>query len=183
MIPPRRACWSSSLGSRSSRRSLSASSSAGASDWRSCSLIVLLSAYVSGGVTPPRRASASSSLGSRSSRRSLSASSSAGASGWCSCSLTRASFQLQTMSRPLFFHNSEPELLPDEVVVDPLPLHQLLVRALLDEPASLEDDDQVGVADRREPVGDHERRAALEDLVHVGLHGPLRPRVERARRL
>src|SRR5262245_16525971 len=40
--------------------------------------------------------------------------------------------------------------------------HELLVRSLLDDLAVLEHDDQVGAADRREPVGDHERRPPRE---------------------
>ena len=46
---------------------------------------------------------------------------------------------------------------------------QLVVRALLDDPAVLEHDDQVGVADRREPVRDDERRAAREQLAQRAL--------------
>ena len=41
--------------------------------------------------------------------------------------------------------------------------HQLLVCPLLDDLPVVEDDDQVGVADRREAVRDHERRAAGEE--------------------
>src|SRR5438874_10242377 len=44
--------------------------------------------------------------------------------------------------------------------VQPLALHQLVVGALFHDPAVLEDDDQVGVADRRESVGDDEGRPA-----------------------
>ena len=54
---------------------------------------------------------------------------------------------------------------------------------MLREAALLEDDDHVGVADRAQPVRDHERGPALEDLVDVRLHGPLRFGVEGARRL
>ena len=75
------------------------------------------------------------------------------------------------------------QLLREQVVVEPAPLHQLVVRALLDEAAALEDDDQVGVADRAQPVRDHERRAALEQLVEVLLDRALGLGVERARRL
>ena len=46
--------------------------------------------------------------------------------------------------------------------VEPARREQLVVRALLDDLAVLEDDDQVGVADRREPVGDDERGPAVQ---------------------
>ena len=39
-------------------------------------------------------------------------------------------------------------------------LEQLLVGTPLDDPAVVDDDDLVGVADGREPVGDRDRRAA-----------------------
>ena len=51
--------------------------------------------------------------------------------------------------------------------------HQLVVRPLLDDAAVLEDDDQVGVADRREPVRDHEGRAAREQRRSALLDPPL----------
>ena len=40
--------------------------------------------------------------------------------------------------------------------------HELGVGAVGDDPAAFEEHDTVGEADRREPVGDHERRAAGE---------------------
>jgi hypothetical protein len=43
------------------------------------------------------------------------------------------------------------------------------VRALLDDAAVLEHDDQVGVADRREPVRDHERGPAGEQAAGAPL--------------
>ena len=57
------------------------------------------------------------------------------------------------------------------------------MRALLDEAAALEHEDAVGVADRAQPVRDHERGAADEQLVEALLDGALRLGVERARRL
>ncbi len=46
--------------------------------------------------------------------------------------------------------------------VEPSRLHELVVRALLDDLSVLEHDDQVGVADRRESVRDDERGAVGE---------------------
>ena len=60
-----------------------------------------------------------------------------------------------------------------QVVVEALAGHQLLMGALLHEPALLEDEDEVGVADGAEPVGDHEGRASLQQLVDVLLDGAL----------
>ena len=57
------------------------------------------------------------------------------------------------------------------------------MRALLDDDAVLEDDDQVGVADRREAVGDHERGAAVRGAAERVLDPPLGADVDRARRL
>ena len=61
--------------------------------------------------------------------------------------------------------------------------HQLVVRALLDDRAVLEHDDQVGVADRREAVGDDERRAAVQQPSQRALDAALGADVDRARRL
>src|SRR5439155_18850815 len=65
------------------------------------------------------------------------------------------------------------ELLTDQVVVEAATLHQLLVRAALEQAPLLQDDDHVGVADRAEPVGDHERCSLPQQLVEVLLHRPL----------
>src|SRR5216683_2625638 len=58
--------------------------------------------------------------------------------------------------------------------------HQLVVRAVLDEPAAVDGDDAVGVAHRREAMGDDEHGAVLRDLLHVGLDHPLAGIVEGA---
>ena len=50
--------------------------------------------------------------------------------------------------------------------------------ALLGDPAVLDHEDRVGLADRREPVGDHERGAALERGRERLLHGGLGLAVE-----
>src|SRR5690348_9794803 len=60
---------------------------------------------------------------------------------------------------------------------------QLVMRPALDDLAVLEHDDHVGVADRRESVGDDERRASLEERAQGGLDLPLGADVHRARRL
>jgi len=44
-------------------------------------------------------------------------------------------------------------------------LHELLVRSALDDVAGVEHEDLVGVADRRETVGDRDRRAAAREIV------------------
>src|SRR5262249_50840094 len=60
---------------------------------------------------------------------------------------------------------------------------ELLVRAAFDDAAVLEDEDLVGVDDRRKPVRDDERRAVACDLGELGLDDLLGARVERAGRL
>ena len=70
-----------------------------------------------------------------------------------------------------------------EARVEPAARDQLLVRALLDDLAVLEHDDQVGVADRREPVRDHERRAAGEQTPQRPLDLALGADVDGRRRL
>ena len=57
------------------------------------------------------------------------------------------------------------------------------MRALLDDLAVLEHDDQVGVADRREAVGDHEGGAAGEQRPQRALDLALGADVDRRRRL
>ena len=60
---------------------------------------------------------------------------------------------------------------------------QLRVRALLDDLAVLHHEDEIGVADRREPVRDHEARAALAQRRHRALDQHFGARVDRRRRL
>ena len=60
---------------------------------------------------------------------------------------------------------------------------QLVVRALLDDLAVLEHDDQVGVADRREAVRDDERGPAVQEAAERALDLALGADVDRARRL
>ena len=50
--------------------------------------------------------------------------------------------------------------------------------ALLDDAAVVEDDDQVGIADGGETVGDDEGGAALHEGVHASLHKPFRAGVD-----
>ena len=52
--------------------------------------------------------------------------------------------------------------------------------APLDDLALVQDDDLVGVADRRQPVGDRERRPPLGEALELGLHGVLGLGVKRA---
>src|SRR5690606_15414796 len=75
------------------------------------------------------------------------------------------------------------ELALVEPRVSPTHREQLGVRAALDDPAVLHDEDRVRVTDRREAVGDHERGAALAQRGHRMLDEHLGARVDRARRL
>src|SRR5579875_1817732 len=61
--------------------------------------------------------------------------------------------------------------------VCPLRLEQLAVAALLDDPAVLEHDDPGRPLDRREPMGDHDRRAAGQQPAQSLLDHPLGPHV------
>ena len=69
-----------------------------------------------------------------------------------------------------------------ELRVEPVLRQQRRVRALLAQPPLVEDRDQARASDRREPVGDHQAGAALEQQVERGLDQRLVARVERARR-
>src|SRR3954470_10759033 len=60
---------------------------------------------------------------------------------------------------------------------------QLIVTATLDDPALLDDDDQVGAQDRRQSVGNGDRRSSLHDALDRRLDEPLGNRVERGRGL
>src|SRR5215470_4150083 len=60
---------------------------------------------------------------------------------------------------------------------------QLLEPAALDDPSRLEHENPRGIADRGEPMRDHEGGAALHHLVERDLHEPLGRRVERTRGL
>ena len=57
------------------------------------------------------------------------------------------------------------------------------MRSLLDDLAVLEDDDQVGVADRRQAVRDDERGPAVQQAAERVLDLPFGADVDRARRL
>src|SRR5215207_4991125 len=57
------------------------------------------------------------------------------------------------------------------------------MRAFLDKPALVEDEDAVGGPDGGEPVGDDERRAAPHEAIERLLHGALALGVEGGRRL
>src|SRR4051794_21165976 len=67
-------------------------------------------------------------------------------------------------------HRSRVGLLPELGVVEPLVGavggQQFGVRALLDDAALFHDEDQVGVADRRQPVRDDEARAVRPQSGH-----------------
>ena len=63
------------------------------------------------------------------------------------------------------------------------PREQLVVRAVLDDPALVDHEDQVGVDDRRQPVRDHERRPADHQPLERVEDDGLGPRVDRRRRL
>ena len=58
----------------------------------------------------------------------------------------------------------QPHLGTEDVPVDERAYKQLLVRALLDDVATFDHDDGIGVPDGGEPVRDHDRRAAAQIL-------------------
>src|SRR5438105_11669739 len=70
-----------------------------------------------------------------------------------------------------------------QVRVEALAGEQLFVRSLLDDPAVLEHDDQIGVADRRQAVRDHESGPAVQQPAQGALDLLLGADVDRARRL
>ena len=72
---------------------------------------------------------------------------------------------------------------PSKLVVQAAGREQLLVRALLREPAAGEHEDAVGVDDRREPVADAHDRAARARVGEAAAQVGLGAGVERARRL
>src|ERR671922_272436 len=96
------------------------------------------------------------------------------ASGEIGCSMRssvlRSSAQASRITSPAGagpYHGAKAALgdlgpVPVERGVEPAAGQELRVRALLDHTALLEHDDQVGVANRREPVGDDEGRAVGE---------------------
>src|SRR4051794_34025768 len=61
--------------------------------------------------------------------------------------------------------------------------HELVMRAALDDPAVVDDEDLVGLPHGREPVSDHERGPAGERRLERALYGDLRLAVEMRRRL
>src|SRR4051812_5409656 len=77
----------------------------------------------------------------------------------------------------------EPELLPHQPRVEGPGADQLLVRAALDDPALLKDEDAVGVADGAQPVRDDEARPPHHQPAQGLLHEPFALTVERAGRL
>ena len=58
--------------------------------------------------------------------------------------------------------------------VEPTLCDELVVRALLDDTALIHDHDEIGIANRGEPVGDHERGAPLHQLRDAALDQRLR---------
>src|SRR5260370_38435333 len=60
---------------------------------------------------------------------------------------------------------------------------KIVMAAILDNAARVDDDDPVGAPHGREPVGDDEDGAALGDLLHVLLNHPLALIIKPARRL
>src|SRR4029079_17943508 len=70
-----------------------------------------------------------------------------------------------------------------QVVVEAALGEERLVRALFHDPAVVHDQDRIGVADGRQPMGDDEARPAQHQLVHGALDEDLGPRVDGARGL
>src|SRR5207248_2407731 len=95
----------------------------------------------------------------------------------------------------LYSDQASPQTLPSASSGDPgcpvsiqagiqaAPGKELVVRALFDDPAVLEDDDQVRVADRGQAVRDDERRPPGEELAERDLDPALGADVDRRRRL
>jgi hypothetical protein len=77
----------------------------------------------------------------------------------------------------------EPCLKAMEGGVAPAGADEVVVIAVLDEPAALDGDDAVGAAHRREAVRDDEDGAALRDPAHILLDDALTLVIERAGRL
>src|SRR5436189_228976 len=70
-----------------------------------------------------------------------------------------------------------------KLAVKPAASHELVVRSLLDDAAVVQNDDEVGVADRREPVRDHEGGTCLHHLLERIEDDPFCLRVDRRGRL
>jgi hypothetical protein len=64
-------------------------------------------------------------------------------------------------------------LQPVQLGVETLLLQQAGVRPALDDPAVVEDENDVGVLDRRQPMRDHEGRAPGEQVAQAFEHEPL----------
>ena len=62
--------------------------------------------------------------------------------------------------------------------IEPVQLHQLAVRAVLDEAAVIQDDDAVRILDGRQAVGDDEGRTPDHEPVQGVLHDALAFRIE-----
>ena len=83
----------------------------------------------------------------------------------------------------LGLHLAATELLLVDLRVQPAPREQLLVRSLFDDPPPVQDEDHIGRQDRRETVGDRDRRPALHQRLQRRLHQALGGRVQRRRGL
>src|SRR5207249_6286339 len=68
-----------------------------------------------------------------------------------------------------------------QIAVAAAQTHELLVRTSFDDRAGLEDDDLIGALDRREPVGDDERRATPPQIAKPVANHRLALAVERRR--
>ena len=66
-----------------------------------------------------------------------------------------------------------------ELVVLAFEVEEFVMPTTLDDPAMVQHHDVVGVLDGREPVGDHESRAALHKGIHAFLDQLLSPGVDR----
>lgn len=61
--------------------------------------------------------------------------------------------------------------------------HQFFVIALLDDVSILQNQDQIGIADRRKTMGDDEARSAFHQVIHGLLDLNFRSRIDGARGL
>jgi len=85
--------------------------------------------------------------------------------------------------RPFFLLYPSLQLRLNQLKVPPSPLHQLLMRARLNDDALLHHKDDIRALDRREAVSYRDRQSSLGRIVQRTLHVRLALSVQRTRRL
>src|SRR5690242_10741076 len=84
--------------------------------------------------------------------------------------MAKALDPVQLAWNSMLLQRLELELLAAQVMVESLLLHEIVVRSLLDDRAFFEHENDIGVADGAEPMGNHERSSSFEDLIEVSFH-------------